>query len=122
MKSEHRAPDRLLLTIDEHEVELVMSESQWGNLVTIPHGILQRWRAADDNAACPRPRRGQSRSPYVVYDMYATCTVEPTRPAFSERGGASRTEHRRFEALREARPDAEVEMRAFSPGEARGGR
>ena len=91
-----------------------MSESQWRGLVTIPHGSFMGAAATMLRVLA---QAGAEQKPYVVYDMYHLHLSDA--PAFSEEAELEE-EHRRFEALREARPDAEVEMRAFSPGEGEG--
>jgi len=60
-------PGRLHLTVDKHEIEIVMTEGEWDDLVCTPYGSFV------GGATHLLHMIGQAqtdRAPYLVYDMY----------------------------------------------------
>ena len=100
---------RLLLTIDGHRIELVMTESEWDDLVCIPYGSF----AGGANHLLHMIGRAQmDRSPFLVYDTYKLHASDTTDvPGEAE----DEAEVERLRAYRQAHPGAKGEWRAFPP-------
>ncbi|WP_299928638.1 hypothetical protein [uncultured Nocardioides sp.] len=102
-------PGRLRLTIDRREVEIVMTEADWGELVTIPYGSFA---GAALHLLHAISQAGAVDAPFLVYDTYdlhPCATPQPEEPELE-------AERLRFEARR-AVADFQVAVRAYPPGE-----
>jgi hypothetical protein len=101
-------PGRLRLTVDRHEVEIVMTEADWDELVTIPYGSFA---GAALHLLHAISQAGAVDAPFLVYDTYdlhPSATPEPEEPELE-------AERLRREARR-ATADFQVQARAFTPG------
>jgi hypothetical protein len=99
---------RLRLTIDRREVEIVMTEAEWDELVTIPYGSFA---GAALHLLHAISQAGAVDAPFLVYDTYdlhPCATPEPEEPELE-------AERLRLEARR-AVSDFHVTARAFPPG------
>ena len=100
-------PGRLVLTIDGRSVEVVMTEREWDELVSIPHGSFAS--AAATALAAVLSTIGQE-LPFVVYGTYALHPSDvPTLP--DELAETTR----RIEEYKRAHPDAKFGWFAYPP-------
>ncbi|GAB3039582.1 hypothetical protein GCM10011376_32850 [Nocardioides flavus (ex Wang et al. 2016)] len=101
---------RIRLHIDRQRVELVMTERDWEDLVSIPYGsfaggarhLLHALSAAE-----------AAEVPYLVYYNYE---LEPSATPESPTRMAEEAEHRRVMDHLRTHPDARAEWRAYPPG------
>ncbi|WP_210651986.1 hypothetical protein [Nocardioides sp. SYSU D00065] len=96
-------PGRLRLQVEKHDIEIMMSERDWSELVGIPHGSFVS-AAAELLLSIKRAQMdGHS---FLVYDDY---TLHPSRTTVSPV---------RFEAEDQPRqhPGVQGEWRAYPPG------
>ena len=106
---EPREDGRLLLTIDGHRIELVMTESEWDDLVGIPYGSFT---GGANHLLHMIGRAQMDGSPYLVYDTYELHASDTSEgPGLAE----AEAEAERVRAYRAAHPGAKGEWRAFSP-------
>ncbi len=99
----------LHLTVERHQIEIVMTERDWGDLVGIPYGSFV---GAASHLLHMVGRAQSDALPYLVYDTYElhpSATPEPPMQAELE------ADRRRVQAFLDAHPGAHVEVRAFSP-------
>jgi hypothetical protein len=105
------APGRLRLTVDRHEIEVVMTEAEWDDLVSIPYGSF------DGAAGHLLHMVGRARlddAPYLVYDTYELhACATPDKPVQAE----MEADQRRVDAYLREHPGAKVEWRAYPPGQ-----
>lgn len=102
-------PGRLHLTVDRHEIEIVMTEGEWDDLVSIPYGSFA---GAAGHLVHMVGRAQTADASFLVYDTYElhACTT-PEKPVRAE----MEADQRRVEAYLRAHPDAKVEWRAHPP-------
>jgi hypothetical protein len=104
-------PGRLRLTVDKHEIEVVMTEGEWEDLVCIPHGSF----VGGANHLLSMIGEAQMRSaPYLVYDLYELHAGQTDEKPVQAEMEADRV--RVEEYLRE-RPGARGEWRAYPPSQ-----
>ncbi|MCP3423707.1 hypothetical protein [Nocardioides pinisoli] len=103
-------PGRLRLTVDRHDVEIVMTEAEWDELVRIPHGSF----AGGALHLLHALSRAQSiDAPFLVYDTYELhASATPRSPLRAE----MEADRRRVEEYLRTHPGAKVQWRAFPPG------
>lgn len=100
---------RLVLTIDEHRIELIITEPEWGDLVGIPYGSFNGAAAHLLNVLSGAR---MDEAPYVVYDTYRLLpSATPDSPERAE----MEAEERAMRAHLDAHPGARVEVRAYPP-------
>ena len=100
-------PGRVAVNIDGRRIEIVMTESEWDELVSIPHGSFASAAAAALGAVLSAI--GQ-KLPFVVYDTYQLHpSSEPELPDESE------AVNRRIDEARRANPDATFGWFAYPP-------
>lgn len=106
-------PGRVRLRVEGHHVELLMTESEWGDLVGTINGSFVP-PAAQLLQALSRAQAEEAR--YVVFDTYELhVSHTPELAHVAER----EAEHRRVQEYLASHPDAQVAWRAFRPGEER---
>ena len=102
-------PGRLHLMVDRHEIEIVMTEEEWHDLVGIPHGSFSG-AASEVLHTIQRAQMDDLR--YVVYDTYELHPCEtPDKPVQAE----MEADRLRVEAYLRAHPGAKLEARAYPP-------
>jgi hypothetical protein len=101
---------RLRLTVDRHEIEIVMTEAEWDDLVSIPYGSFS---GAATHVLHMVGRAQVEDAPYLVYGTYE---LQPSATPDSPERAAVEAEQRRVEEYLRAHPDAKVEWRAYPPG------
>ena len=102
---------RLVVTIHRHTLQLVITEQEWDDLVSIPYGSFL---GAATELLHALGRAEMEQAPYVVYDTYELHVgATPEKPVQAE----LEADHRRVMEHLAAHPDAKVEWRAFPPGE-----
>ena len=113
-------PGRLRLRIDRQRVEIVMTEGQWDDLVSIPWGSFSGGAQHLLGALSAAEAAG---APYLVYYQYE---LHPSQTEVSPMQLEEEAEHQRVQDYLRAHPEAKGEWRAYPPGEgtdrgARGG-
>jgi hypothetical protein len=102
-------PGRISLTVDRHGIEIVMTEAEWDDLVSIPYGSFA---GAAGHLVHMVGRAQMDDAPYLVYDTYELhACATPEKPVQAE----MEADQRRVEAYLRAHPDAKVEWRAYPP-------
>ena len=103
-------PGRIRLRIDRQRVEIVMTEGEWEDLVSIPYGSFA---GGANHLLSVLSAAAIAHAPYVTYYQYE---LQPSQTAESPaRLEAEAEEHRIREYLR-ANPGTRGEWRAYPPG------
>ena len=103
------APGRVRLTVERHDIEIVMTDQEWSELVGMPYGSFPP--AARDMLHAISVAQSQGLG-YVVYDTYELhACATPEKPVQAE----MEDDRRRVEEHLRAHPGAKVQMRAFPP-------
>ena len=104
------ASGRLHLTVDRHEIEIVMTEREWDDLVCTPYGSFV---GAAAHVLHMVGRAQIARAAYLVYDTYELhACATPEKPVQAE----MEAEQQRVEAYLRDHPDAQGEWRAYPSG------
>ena len=103
------APGRIRLAVERHDIEVVMTEQEWDELVGIPYGSFPP--AARDVLHAISTAQTQGLG-YVVYDTYELhACATPEKPLQAE----MEADRQRVEEYRRAHPNAKLRMRAYPP-------
>jgi hypothetical protein len=103
-------PGRLRLRIDRQRVEIVMTESEWADLVSLPHGSFA---GAARHLLDALARAEAELAPYLVYHPY---DLEPSATPESPSRLQEEAELRRVQEHLRRHPGARGEWRAHPPG------
>lgn len=103
-------PGRVRLQVDRQRVEIVMTESEWRDLVSIPYGSFS---GAARHLLHALSAAEAAQAPYLVYYQYE---LQPSDTTDSPMRLQEEAERRRVEEYLRANPGAKVEWRAYPPG------
>ncbi len=103
-------PGRLHLTVDRDEIDVVMTQGEWDDLVSIPYGSFV---GAAGHVLHMIGRAQMDEVPFLVYDTYELhACATPDKPLQTE----MEADRRRVEEHLREHPNAKVEWRAYPPG------
>ena len=104
-------PGRIRLRIDRQRVEIVMTEREWDDLVTIPYGSFS---GAVRHLLDALSRAASVDAPYLVYYTY---DLEPSLTPESPTRALEEADQRRIEEYFRTHPGAKGQWRAYPPGD-----